>query len=322
MPQELQPTRFDTVHINRRQTRRIVGLLHLARTNKELLFNQEGPPPETAFVNLVTAYSKEKNDPKFQSNALFLVCSLVYGEKTSAFFSRISDPKQFAKFAWLFDPNKVCRRNPEDILTACDQYFRSGGYTRSALEQWVHNCQVIKSDYSGDIRNFFTKQDNDAVKIVAALEGPPGKHGKDKQGIRRYGPKLARLASAWQVKYLKYELSNLDYVGPHIDFQIARILIQTGCLVLDSPTQSRHVTSIARELLTTLCIRNHWDSYFVVETLWHLGVHGCSLGNHSDCPVASMCDRLISATTYYKDGLFNPADTGRWSNPRSPTPKP
>lgn len=300
---------IENITVNRGRIQEVITCALEARQDRTHLFSQEILAPEKEFVDLIKAYSVLERDERFAANALFLTTSLVFAEDTAAFFKRISDPELFSKYSWLFIPEIVLITL--EVEDSCKKYFRPGGYSQIALNQWQHNCRLMVEKYGGDIRNFFKENDNDAVKIVNALVVYPRK--KDKEGFRRFGPKLARLIVQWVKQYDLYPLSNTEKVGVPIDFQVARLLVQTNGLTFENPVRQNDVAvKILTPLLVTLCEENGWDPKDVSETLWFIGNMGCNERRHQDCPLDDKCTSLLSRTLYDSKGLIDPTDIGRF----------
>lgn len=300
---------IENIVVNRGRIQEVIAYALEARQNRTHLFTQEILAPEKEFVDLIKTHSVLKEDERFAVNALFLITSIVFAENTAVFFRKISDPELFSKYSWLFIPEIVLES--QEVEDSCRKYFRPGGYNQIAINQWKHNCELMVEKYGGDIRNFFKENDNNAVKIVNSLVVYPRK--KDKEGFRRFGPKLARLMVQWIKQYGLYPLLNTREVGVPIDFQIARLLVQTNGLTFENPVRQNDIAvKILTPLLVTLCEENGWDPKDVSETLWFIGNMGCNERRHQDCPLDNKCTSLLSRTLYDSKGLIDPTDTGRF----------
>lgn len=171
----------------------------------------------------------------------------------------------------MFQPEEVVRRadsgiNVEDALL---QFFRIAGYNKNAVKQYVHNCRVLSEKYAGYAGNFFEEHGNDARQIVQSLVVFPRAKTENKPGFRRFGPKLARLLIQWVNQYDLWPINNADRVGLPVDFQVARILIQTEAIQLESPAQAHSLAhKVILPLLAEICAKTGWNPQAVSETLW------------------------------------------------------
>lgn len=306
--------------IDRQQAHEVIRTALEARSeHRGGVFAQDIEPPEKPFIELLKKHSVAIGEPHLPLNAIFLITPFVFGDDTGRFFRRISDPVSLAEYAWLFQPEEVVRRANSgiNVEAECSKFFRLAGYNKNALAQYVHNCRLITERFNGNVGNFFSSEDNDATRIIKALVVYPRAKTEEKPEFRRYGPKLARLLIQWVNQYNLYPLKNADRVGLPIDFQVARILIQTGALQLESPVQAHFLTyKVILPLLTEICAETGWNPQVVSETLWLMGYWGCNRKRHNICPVETICGRLISRRPYDKDGLFDPTDTGRFKPKR------
>lgn len=308
----------ERITVNKERTSQAIGLCLEAREEQALIFSEEITPLERDFIQLLRDYSEEIGDERFLLNALFLTTAMVFASDTRRFFRGISDPSQLEKYAWIFMPEKVTRANEAEVIEACNEFFRPAGYNRRSIAEWTYNCKLLEEKYGGDLRNFFQEKGNSAQEVVDALVVYPRAKTevkKAKGAFLRYGPKLSRLLVQWIHQYQLYEFKGAEEIGLPVDFQIGRIIIQTGGLELDGPAQAHHLAhQVLLPLLTSLCLENEWSSQEVSETLWLIGSLCCNQGNHDLCPVESMCDRLISRRSYDKRGLFDPTDIGRFKD--------
>lgn len=303
------------IPVDEDRTRLVIETLLKAREDRSLIFSEQYSYPETGFVTMLQEHAKESGDETIVLNALFMVTSLVFGQDTTVFFDRITNRALFESNSWVFRPREVVERakQGEDIEGACMTYLQPAGYSRAAVGQWVHNSRVILEKFGGDIRNFFRVNDDDAEKVVTGLFVKPRAKTNQKEGLRRFGPKLAILFVQWVNQYGLYPLKNADKIGLPIDFQVSRVLIQTEGLPLKQPEQVHLVANkTLQPLLIKLCEENGWDPRVVSETLWRIGSEGCRRRLHDQCPVSDLCTHMISRTPYDKVGKFDPTDVGRF----------
>lgn len=299
----------ERLSVNRERVIEVVKSSLTAKSERKLVFELITENPEKQFIEQV-----KKNGNLYANNALFLVSSMILGEKTKPFFKRISDENNFKEFSWLFDPKVVCKFDENLVFEAGRSYFRPGGRSIASIYQWKYNCRVILDKYSGDIRNYLNENDSDALKVINSLVvRPRAKTWEKGDGFRRYGPKLARLYVQWTSQYGIYNLKNIQAAGLPVDFQIGRILIQTEGIKIDKPQGAHFVTyDTILPLLTELCLREGWTPHEVSDALWTIGSEACSKRKHALCPISNYCNKLISSIRYDKDGLFDPTDMGRF----------
>lgn len=286
-----------------------------ARETHEGLFGLDIEPPERRFIDLTMQASFLLADAHLPLNAIFLLTTFVFGDDTGRFFQRFSHLDRILEYAWLFQPKEVVRRaqTGENIESSLKSFLRLAGYNNNALWQYFHNCQVLAEQYDGFVGNFFRGKGSDADRIINALVVYPRAKTEKKPGFRRFGPKLARLLVQWVNQYRLYPMENADQIGLPVDFQVARIMIQTGALQIESLTQAHTLQhKVALPLLVQICAETGWNPRIVSETLWAIGHLGCNKRLHTYCPITTLCDRLISREPYDDDGLFDPTDVGRF----------
>jgi hypothetical protein len=241
---------------------------------------------------------------------------MVFAGDTGKLFRGISGPGRLERYAWIFMPEEVVHANEAEVVKACNEFFPPAGYNNRSIAAWTYNCNLLEKKYGGDIRSFFEEKGNSAQEVIDALVVYPRAKTEVKKArgaFLRYGVKLSRLLVQWIHQYQLYELKGAEEIGLPVDFQIGRIMIQTGGLELDGPAQAHHLTyDVLLPLLTLLCSENEWSSQEVSETLWLIGSLCCNRQRHNLCPVEDMCDRLISRRPYDRRGLFDPRDVGRF----------
>lgn len=314
---------------------RIVAMMRRAieaRQKKEGIFAEEIIPPEKPFIDQAKAYGEKIGDQTFALHAVFFITTIVFADNSTRQFRHITStenspfqsgffpkPDRFSQYAWLFKPERVIK-TPEEIFEKEVREFTRPWYNAIALRRWQHNARVLLDRYDGDLRNFFDDHDYDAPKIFDALKGPKRKTGW--QGFHRFGEKLGRLFLQWVGQYELAQLEHLDEIGIPVDFQIARLIIQTGGIKLDKPTHKHWVQDgTLVPLLPQLLKEIDEKPSFISETLWLIGSRCCNEYQHNLCPLAEMCDRLISRAPLDQDGLFDPQDVGRWETKKTVTAK-
>jgi hypothetical protein len=289
----------------------IVEAILKTNTRQNELIRIEAEPPEKKFIELL---KRQAPDP-FTPNALFMTTTLVFGDDTYRLFGRIANKELLNTYEWMFRPNRVVEAVGAgiNVQERCLKFFRPGGYNRIATSQWVHNCQVLEDRYGGDIRNFFKENDDDALQIIDSLVVRPRARTKEKTGLRRAGPKIARLYMQWVGQYGLYDLRNIDKFGVPVDFQLGRVAIQGGGIEIDTPANADLITRrTLLPLISDICQEKGLSPQMVSERMWMVGNRLCNKKRHTDCPIEDMCTRMISRKPYDKDGLFDPTDMGRY----------
>lgn len=302
---------IERIAVDKERIAGVIGICLEARQDQTFIFSKDIIPPEERYIGLLKQYSQEIGDDRFLLNALFLTTTMVFASNTQRFFRGISNYDQLEEYSWIFMPEIVVSMDEDEVKEACRKFLKPAGYSQNALKQWVHNCKVLTEKYDGDLRNFFSENSDDAIKIIRSLEVFPRAHSADKKDFRRYGPKLSRLFLQWVQQYELYSLENADEFGLPIDFQVARIIIQTGGLRLDGPAQAHSLTyKVLLPLLISLCSEKGWEPKDVSNTLWSIGNNCCNTKRHDQCPVNNSCEGQISRKPYDKDGMFEPVGNG------------
>lgn len=282
------------------------------RKNKEGIFasEQEVIPPEKDFIELMQHWGKLKGSERYTSNALFFTTTTVYADNSTRQFKYMSDKFNYLRHGWIFDPDLVVRRKNSQVIRAANDLIRPG-YNRQALERWQHNAQVLVDNYEGDVGCLFAKHNYNAPAILDTLMGP---RRKEKwTGFHRFGPKLGRLFLQWAHQYKLAPLKNMEAIGVPVDWQVARIVIQTGGVAIDHPVNKHWILDKTLiPLFTSLCQENGFSSQEVSETLWLIGNRCCNDEKHDLCPLSSLCTRYISRDPLDRNGLFDPTDRGRY----------
>lgn len=300
----MAPMGKEQITVNRRRLENVVRrALEARQGEKGPISMREVPPVETEFVKLVKAHGEEIDNPAYAATAVFLTTAFDFGGVSRTLFNKIADPDEFFEYSWLFEPWVVAKCEPYEVQEACDNYFGPGGYNifRTAPEYW-HNCNHLVQEWDGDIRNFFEHYDNDAVEVTKALVVKP--RARNKRGFRRYGPKTGTLAIERIVKHGLHPLKNADQLDVPVDFQKARILIQTFALGLQGAVNTHWVTMVARQELRRVCDKNGWHPEEVSDALYTLGNTMCNRRMHENCPVARQCKIMLSRDLYDKGGIF------------------
>jgi len=303
------------VEVDKQRTAYIIEKVLVAADNRQNLFSEGIFRPEEKFIEIVKSYGEQIGRTEFAPNAVFLTTAFVFGDDTTRLFNRIADPDSVSGYAWIFDPKEVGEKSNEEIMNGCATFFRPAGYNKRVILEWPYNLRLLEQKYGGDIRNFFDKYNGDMEKIVRAMVVQPRvktREKREKGAFTRYGPKIAPLVVQWMNQYGLYEFENTNGGRLPVDFQVARVLIQTGAVILDQPENAHQVTTHVGRTLGIVSSEYGWEPRRISEGLWNVGNRGCNQKRHSDCPLEQDCDRLISRKPYDKDGKFDPKDTGRW----------
>lgn len=245
----------------------------------------------------------------------FLTTAFILGSDTGKFFGRLKNADVLEHYSWIFDPKEALLKSDEAIKKGCAEFFRPAGYNSWVVHEWPYNLRLLGQIYEGDIRKFFDSHNGDSEKIIEALMVRPrakSKEKRDKNAFTRYGPKIAALVVQWMRQYGLYKFRDSHEGRVPVDFQVARVLIQTGAVILNQPENAHQVTTTIDRALMQICSENGWQSREVSEALWNIGNLGCNNRNHDKCPVSNECVKLISRKPYDKNGKFDPKDTGRW----------
>jgi hypothetical protein len=274
--------------------------------NKEGLFAFIDPQPEKGFVGLAKAKGSD-----FALNALFLITPMVLGGRTEPFFKRISVPETFHDYSWVFDPERVAMRQPKRVEQTLFDFLRPAGRQAEPIYQWHYNCRVITQKYEGQVRNYLDKRDGDAERIYEDLIVAPRAKSHRKE-IRRFGPKIAKLFIQWVREYDLYELNNTDKVGLPVDFQVARVTIQTGGVTLEKPVHNHFMNNKLLPIIFEELATKGYKPEEISKALWAIGSGGCAYKRHELCPVKDLCTRMISSRPYDRKGIFDPTDVGRY----------
>ncbi|HLE48449.1 MAG TPA: hypothetical protein VI819_00220 [Patescibacteria group bacterium] len=303
------------VEVDKQRTTYIVEKALVAMDGRQGLFSEGVFRPEEMFIEVVKSHGERVGKPEFAPNAVFLTTAFVFGDDTTRLFKRITDPDGVSEYAWIFDPKEAGKKRDEVIINGCAEFFRPAGYNRRVVLEWPYNLRLLEQKYGGDVRNFFDKYNGDMEEIVRAMVVRPRaktEEKREKEAFTRYGPKIAPLVVQWMNQYDLYKFRNSNGGGLPVDFQVARVLIQTGAVILDKPENAHQVTTNVGKSLGLMISEHGWEPRRVSESLWNVGNRGCNQKRHSDCPLQDECDRLISRKPYDKDGKFDPKDTGRW----------
>ena len=303
------------VEINAERTVLIVNKVLGALEQQQGFFSEGVFRPEELFIELAKDYGRKTGKSEFAPNAVFLKTAFVFGDDTGKLFSRITDPNRLAEYSWIFNPSEALVWDDGKIMAGCASFFRPAGYNRRVVQEWSYNIRILGERYGSDIRNFLDELGGDAERVVQALTVRPRAktEEKRKKGVfTRYGPKLSALVVQWMNQYGLYEFQGTNGGGLPVDFQVARVLVQTGGVTLKQPENVHQVTTAVNKVLGQVTYENGWDTRRVSEVLWNVGNQGCNKKRHNDCPLEQECDRLISRKSYDKDGKFDPKDTGRW----------
>lgn len=305
--------RQTSLPIDRDRIKEVIALALNARENGEGLFKNIPTPPEIAFINEARIIGQTIGSEVYPLHAVFFLTMTLFADNSVRQLGLAARSIEFHKHAWIFRPEIVVKKSSSEVEEAANDLIRPG-YNRTALPKWQHNAQVLIERYDGDLRNFFAENNFSAPQILDALVGPTKK--TDWKGFHRFGPKLARLFLHWVDKYQLAKIENVGKIGGVVDFQAARLLIQTGGLPLVEPQHKARVLDqtlipALDEIYEQVAEERGIPAYFIHETLWLIGSAGCNNYAHEGCPLGSVCTRLISRDPFDRQGLFDPTDTGR-----------
>lgn len=284
----------------------VVKLSIQAMKSREGLFEYFDPQPERHFIDLVKAKGQE-----FALNAVFLTSTMVLGGQTARLFKRISDSDRFEENSWLFEPNEVVGKRPSTVISALFNYIRPAGRESASIFQWQYNCRLIRKKYGGFVSNYLKARDNDALRVYKDLVVRPRAKTYEKE-IRRFGPKIAKLFIQWVREYELFPLGNMENVGLPVDFQVARVVIQTGGLNLEEPVGAHFMTHDLLPEIFKEMVERGYKQEEISKALWSIGSGGCGPKKHDLCPVKDRCTRLISSFPYDRRGIFDPRDVDRY----------
>ncbi len=284
----------------------VVKLSIDAMKRREGLFALADPQPERHFVDLAKA-----KGPEFALNAVFLITPMVLGGQTDYLFKRVSIPDRFREYSWLFEPNEVARKRSDTVESSLLSYLRPAGREGAAIFQWQYNCRLLRRKYSGFVSNYLMEKDNDAQKVYDDLVVRPRAKSHEKE-IRRFGPKIAKLFIQWVKEYDLYRLSNTEAVGLPVDFQVARVIIQTDGMTLQNPENANFISNVVLPLVFKDLTDRGYKPDEISKALWAIGSYGCKSRRHDICPLNHLCTKLISSFAYDRRGIFDSTDTGRY----------
>ena len=294
----------------------VVGMALKAREDQAYLFRDGVSAPEEKFIAWVKQEGESRGDPRFALNAVFFLVPAIFADGTIRQFRRINRNSEEGNL-WLFDPREIVLKTQTEVAEAAEQFIGAGGYNRRAFVKWYHNASVLVGRYGGDIANFFAVYGNSAPAILNELEGPI-KKGKDWMGFHRFGPKLGRLFLQWVDQYELYPLEEMDQVGVPVDFQVARLLLQTEAVKSKgAPTYAFLVEKVLNYILPEVFLRMKVNPRVVSETFWNIGNRCCNNYDHAECPISKMCTMMISRHPFDEGGRFVLRDIGRYHDKKT-----
>lgn len=307
---------------------RIVAMIQLAlqgRKNHEGIFSQEIEPPEKELIDLFKKHETQSGQKNFALHALFFFITTLYADNSTRQLNGASDrfdnseipylfehPELAANidYSWLFDPYELASREQSQVVATARDLVRPG-HNKEAVNKWQHNAQVLVDKYDGQLTNYFAEHDNIAPTILENLVGPKRKQGYE--GFHRFGLKIGRLFLQWVGQYQLAEVKEIENIGIPVDFQVARLIIQTGGVQIEGTVHKHWVLDKQlNPLFADLCSRNNLPSWYVSETLWLIGNRCCNNYYHHLCPLESVCDRMIARNPMDIEGKFDTRDIGRW----------
>jgi len=301
--------RQESIKIDESRAIEVITRTVKAKRDHTFIFEIQNEFPEEKFIKLMGEIGE--NNPDYSLNSLFLITPLVRGDDTFKFFERVTNYPLVKENSWIFEPQKVvdAHNSGIDVKEVCRQTLRPGSYSGSYLNQWVHNCQILVDHYQGNVRQFFNINDNNANEIIKKLVVKPRAKTKEKPEFRGFGPKIATLAVQWANQYF-IPLEDADLIGVPVDFQVSRILIQTGAIDIVDPQNVFQIThKTILPLIKDICKKEDIKPKDVSESLWLIGSRCCNSQRHDLCPISDLCNGAISRESYDKEGKFYPIDT-------------
>ncbi len=305
MPERLGPQ----IEVYPERILKVVKLTRDAYERHEGIFAEhtERTAPEKDFVQIAKDFGQKADLPDFALDTIFFLSSIVYSEDTQKQFERITDVDLFKEHWWIFHPEAVVAQGHVGTYWEVMDYFKPRGYNSKAATRWHHNAQVLMQNHQGSVRQMFQDNDNDALKILAELTGPKNIKKSEWPGFQGYGSKLSRLFLQWVGQYELADLQNIEEFGIPVDFQVARITIQTEGIVLPGSThKSLVIDKYLVPIFAKLCRENNLKPKEVSEALWLLGSRGCNQNRHAICPVREFCKFKMSRKPLDTDGKLDP----------------
>lgn len=300
------------VTVDRERILEIVKHALDSRDKGEGIFGLGVKPPEETFITRLKAYGRNNNIESFALHGVFFTVTSLFADDSAKQLKSFNKRLHLNDHAWIFKPEDIVQRDEQEVIQTAQDLLRPG-INKIALYRWQHNAQVLCDKYGGDLKNFFSEYQDHAPAILAELVGPKRKEGWG--GFQRFGPKIGRLFLQWVSQYDLATIFEAESIGIPVDFQVARLAIQTGGVKLDGPTHKHHVVDQRLvPLFEDLCRENKLLPSRVSETLWLIGSTCCNNYWHHLCPLSTMCSSLISREPMDRDGLFDPTDVGRWAN--------
>lgn len=300
--------RQESIIVNEQIATEVINRALVAKRDHTFIFETQNEFPEEKFIKLVREIGE--NNPDYPLDSLFLITPLVRGDDTFKFFNRVVDSTLLRKNSWIFEPQKVVdtHNSGVDVKEICRQTLRPRSYSICHLDQWVHNCQVLVDHCQGHVRNFFQVNNNNANKIIEKLIVKPRAKTVEKPEFRGFGPKIATLTVQWANQYF-IPLEDADLIGIPVDFQVSRILIQTGAIDISSPQNAFQITHrTILPLIKYICQKEDIKPKDVSEALWLVGSCCCNSRRCNLCPIEDLCTKIISRKDYDGSGIFNPID--------------
>ncbi len=298
------------VLIDIERAREVIGHALAARKAKRLIFSKELLPPEAAFMETIKEEGEKIGNSDFALNACFLMSVVIFADNSYRQLNRLANKEFFDKYGWILDPNKIKNATENEFLDAARTYT-GAGYNAGALPGWRDNALLLVSKYEGKVRKFFASHNFEYSQILQNLVRPKKK--KDWGGFRRFGPKISRLFLQWVSQYDLAELRGTSQLGIPVDFQVTRLMVQTGAVKLTGPTHKHWVQDrgLVEMIPKIISVFSEKPAY-ISETLWLIGSHCCNNYDHQACPLANDCNLLISRVPLDRDGLIDPQDKGRY----------
>ena len=311
---EIEMPKGTVVDISRDRIFDVIESALSSRGRNEGFFGGEFPAPEVPFIAKLKTLALETGEKNLLLHGAFLSTTMLFLDSSTNQLSRLVKPEAFDKYNWLFDPGQVVAKSEAEVHEAVERYLRPNA-NREAVPFWYKNAALIVLRYGGDLNNYLRSHDFSAPALAKDLAIAKRKHPDI--SFHRFGPKIARLFLHWVQQYslASEQLKDFHKIGIPIDFQIIRILVQTGAITLHGATPIGRILRPLSPLMEEICeeiSRKHGVGVnYISQTLWLTGVRGCNELMHSQCPLAPECDKLISRDPFDSDSLVVPYDVGR-----------
>jgi len=257
---------------------------HAYETGEGIFRNSEIFLPQWALPKELE-YSPRKiqvKSPRQVANYLFVMASMERRRQTKVNIAYGMNTWNNQETRWLFDSEKVVKRNPEEVKIAVLENLR---YTLNDFpSSFINNNRILYTKYNGDARNLVEGRTfKEAGKLIREFQGIDG---------------IADLFMRYLDDRAIARLQDPEEIRLKIDIHKARIPINTNAVITTTGrVRIDQLTPEIKEAYHQIGLEEGLNMAIMDAAIWRIGENGCNRRDYSHCiaacPLEDICESCI-----------------------------